>query len=99
MKKALIISLAIFVSALGLYKTAKIFIPSSIQVYFAGVAGCNFDQQALAERDPQFEKIKWWELSISTVFSPLLHLVLYLAPPGIPAQAWRCLRRRVSAGC
>jgi ankyrin repeat protein len=57
------------VLALGLYKAAKTLIPPSIQVFFAGVAGCNIDQQALSENDSQFEGTKWWEYPLMHIFN------------------------------
>ena len=67
MKKILITPLIIFVIIFGLYQVSKVFVPPSIQVYLASVAGCDIDQQALAAEDPQFEQIKWWEY-------PLMHI-------------------------
>ena len=65
MKKVVILSFVIAVAAV-LYGATKIFIPPSIEIYFASVAGCKFDEKALSENDSQFEKIKLWEY-------PLMH--------------------------
>lgn len=67
MKKILIGLLIVSAVSFITYKTAKLFIRPSIQVYFAGVAGCDFDQQALVE-DSQFEKVKWWEYPLMHIF-------------------------------
>lgn len=57
-----------FLIAGSAYAVAKMVIPKSVEIYFAGIAGCTIDEEAWAASDPQFDSIKWWERVLTHVY-------------------------------
>ena len=43
-------------------------IPPSLQIYFAGVAGCNVSDEILGKDDPKFEGVKFWEPPLAHIY-------------------------------
>jgi len=62
-----LIAFSIFILGIAAVISFKI-IPASTQVYLAGIAGCEISNEELAEGDPEFEGIKWWEPYISHAY-------------------------------
>ncbi len=60
-----ILVIALFIGALV---AAEILVPDSVQIYMAGVAGCEFDEEKIASNDADFEELKFWEPSLSRYY-------------------------------
>ena len=67
--KIVVIVCTIMLSAtiLGAVAAFK-FMPTSIQVYFAGIAGCDLSDEVLGKDDPKFEGVKFWEPPLAQIY-------------------------------
>jgi len=68
MRKISFVILCLIFVVVGSYATAKIFIPPSIEVYFAGISGCDINEESLSKNEPNFQRIKWWERLLTHIY-------------------------------
>ena len=64
---SVISAIALITIVLVLVAAFKI-MPTSVQVYFAGIAGCNLPNADLLEEGSQFKEVKFWEPPLAYIY-------------------------------
>ena len=68
MKKTILFISTILVLCTGVIVAAEVLVPPSIQIYFAGVAGCDINEAEISKKDPDFDGVNFWEPPLSQYY-------------------------------